>query len=315
MSRSSSPADARAGIIKKAALIALLGNAILAAGKIAVGFVSGSLAVLGDGVDSSGDVLIALMGLAISFVIRRPADVGHPWGHARAETMATTAVSFALFYAGAQLAISGAGRLLSPPEGLEMPDAIALVATIVSIAGKTALAYSQFALAKRANSGMLRANAVNMRGDIAISAAVLAGLGLGILLDSPLADSIVATLVGLWVIKAAFGIFREANLELMDGTEGLGEYQAVFEAALSVEGVRRPHKARMRKIADKWDIDLDIEVDGSICLAAAHDIASRVEAAVKERLPEVYDIVVHVEPEGAHEAEGEGFGLCEHDIR
>jgi len=69
----------RTRLVKIAAIIALVGNLVLAAAKLITGFLSGSLAVLGDGIDSSTDVAIALMALAVAFVIDRPSDKKHPW--------------------------------------------------------------------------------------------------------------------------------------------------------------------------------------------------------------------------------------------
>ncbi|HOV63310.1 MAG TPA: cation transporter, partial [Spirochaetia bacterium] len=79
-------ADSRASLIRRASLIALIGNGALATIKIVTGFLSGSLAVVGDGIDSSTDVAIAVMNLLVASVIDRPADKEHPWGHGRAET-------------------------------------------------------------------------------------------------------------------------------------------------------------------------------------------------------------------------------------
>ncbi len=305
-------ADDRVKLIRRAALSALLGNAVLAASKIAIGLLFRSLAVVGDGIDSSTDVVIAVMSLAVASVIARPADTEHPWGHARAETMATTALSFILFFAGAQLILT-AVRSLASGKAAALPELPALIVTVVSIFGKAALALSQYALGKKAGSSMLMANGTNMRNDVLISSGVLAGLLVAVLGKVPAADAVAALLVGAWVVKSAFGIFRGANLELMDGTDGKGPYRLVFEAARSVPGVDRPHRARMRRIATTWDIDLDIEVDGKLNVREAHALAERVEREIKNRIPDVYDIVVHVEPTGIHnggKAE-EAYGLSE----
>ncbi|MDR2864420.1 MAG: cation transporter, partial [Spirochaetaceae bacterium] len=79
----------RARIIKKASIISLLGNLVLALAKIIAGVLSGSFAVIGDGIDTSVDVLISGMTLFVSRVIAKPADEDHPWGHGKAETVAT----------------------------------------------------------------------------------------------------------------------------------------------------------------------------------------------------------------------------------
>jgi cation diffusion facilitator family transporter len=303
----------RTGIIKTASLIALIGNAFLAAVKMYIGFASGSLAVVGDGIDSSTDVVISLMALAVASVISRPADEDHPWGHGRAETIATTILSFILFFAGGQLALKALGELVSG-EPKPVPGAAALAATAASIAGKLLLAWSQFAFGRKAASAMLIANGKNMRNDVVISASVLLGLGLSIGLKLPAADAVVALLVGGWVLKSAVGIFMEANLELMDGSAEKERYDTLFEAVRSVPGAGNPHRARMRRIASAWDIDLDIEVDPNLTVRQAHDIAASVERAIKDRVDGVFDIMVHVEPAGcADDHCAEGFGLRETD--
>jgi cation diffusion facilitator family transporter len=305
----------RVFLIKTASLIALLGNALLSALKISFGFLAGSMAVVGDGIDSLVDVLIALMALAVSRVISRPADEGHPWGHGRAETVAAALLSAALFFAGGQIILNAGGDLFFGRRH-GVPSLAALTVTLFSILGKILLGWVQYLFGKKANSAMLRANAKNMAADVILSAAVLAGLGLSMAFNLGAIDSAAALLAGLWVIKSAIGIFMETIPELMDSSSGTEFYRAVFDAVHSVPGAGNPHRARMRRIAGLWDIDIDIEVDPELTVHAAHLIASRVERAIKERVEGVYDIMVHVEPLGDQkQQENEGFGLCEETLK
>jgi cation diffusion facilitator family transporter len=299
----------KARLIKIASLGALAGNTLLAALKIGTGLYAGSLAVLGDGIDSSVDVLIAVMSLSVARIISRPADQGHPWGHGRAETIATALLACALFFAGAQL-ILNSGRDILFGLRREAPSAPALAGTLISIGGKSLLAWTQYRLGKKADSAMLRANAKNMTGDVILSAGVLLGLGLSMLFKIGVIDSAAAILVGLWVIKSAVGIFLEANTELMDGGSNRDFYRAVFDAVRSVDGAGNPHRVRMRRVAGLWDIDIDIEVALDLTVSAAHRIATRVERAIKERVEGVYDIMVHIEPAG-YSHRREGYGLNE----
>jgi cation diffusion facilitator family transporter len=300
--------DRKARLIHFASITALLGNTFLAAVKIVLGLKAGSMAVIGDGIDSSVDVLIAVMSLVVARVISRPADEDHPWGHGRAETLATAVLGGLLFFAGAQLILNAAGSLLQGTS-LKIPEPAALAAALVSIAGKGLLAWSQYLLGKKADSSMLKANAKNMTSDVLLSAGVFAGLALSLLFNLKSADAVMAILVGLWVIKSAVGIIMEVNVELMDGASGIESYRAIFDAVRSVPEAGNPHRARMRRIAGLWDIDLDIEVKSSITVMEAHWIAHRVENAIKERMEGVYDIMVHVEPAG--NLEDEGYGLSE----
>jgi cation diffusion facilitator family transporter len=300
--------ERRAALIRAAAIIAILGNLALSALKIGAGLYAQSLAVIGDGIDSGIDVFIAAASLIVARVISRPADEGHPWGHGRAETVATALLSFALFFAGGQLILSSAGDLLFGKD-MEIPATPALIATGISIAGKLLLAWSQYLFGRRADSAMLRANAKNMAGDVFISVAVLLGIFLSRLFGIGIIDRLAAILVGFWVIKQAVGIFLEANTELMDGSS-VESYKAVFESVRSVKKAGNPHRTRMRRIAGLWDIDIDIEVDPDITVREAHQIATEVELAIKSRVEGVYDIMVHVEPVG-DSGKHEGFGLRE----
>ncbi len=299
----------RKDIVRRAAGVSLVGNAILAASKILAGFAAGSLAVVGDGVDSSTDVIISVVALAASAVSSKPSDKEHPYGHGRAETTATTILAFFIFFAGAQLFFSTIGSLRSG-EPRRVPGALALWVTLASIAGKLALAWNQAAAGKKSGSAMLLANAKNMRNDVVISASVFVGLALSTLLKAPIADSIVSLFVGLWVMRSAVGVFSDANDEIMDGKADPALYRAVFDAVRTVPGAENPHRARVRRLAALYDIDLDIEIDGEKTVREAHEIAQAVEQAIKERIDGVYDIVVHMEPAGSGE-HVEQYGLNE----
>ena len=298
----------KARIIRVASLTALFGNALLAVMKLGIGIFAGSHAVIGDGIDSLVDVLIAIMSLAVARIIALPADQDHPWGHGRAETVATALLSFMLFFAGAQLIFNSAKDIIIGAQR-EVPSLPALIVTIISIIGKLLLAWSQYLFGKKANSLMLTANAKNMTADVLLSVGVLAGLGLSMIFNIGIIDSWAAVLVGVWVIKSAIGIFIEANLELMDGGSDKALYQAVFEAVKSVEGAGHPHRVRMRRIAGLWDIDIVIEVPPNKTVIEAHWIAYKVESAIKARVEHIYDIMIHIEPEG--NVENESYGLSE----
>jgi cation diffusion facilitator family transporter len=305
---------ARARLVKRASRVALFGNFALAAAKIIGGLVAGSLAVVGDGIDTSVDVLIAAMQFFIAGVMARPADADHPWGHGRAETVGTAGLSFLLFFAGFELIARSAGELASGAVR-DVPEPVAIVVTVISIAGKLLLALNQYRMGKKAGSVMLAANAKNMAADVVISAGVLAGLLFSELFNIGRIDTVAAILVGLWVIKAAIGIFAGVNAELMDGGAFKEQYRSVFKAVHSVPGAGNPHRTRIRRISGFLDIDIDIEVDGGLTVREAHIIATRVENAIRLRLENVFDIMVHVEPSGdTATAENEAYGLSEKTV-
>ena len=297
--------------MRMAAIIAIAGNTVLAVSKIVVGILSHSGALIGDGIDSSTDVLISLVMLLIVKLISKPADKEHPWGHKRAETIATAFLSFIIFFAGAQIIVNSISNLISGTH-TAAPSVMAVVVVIVSIVGKLLLACSQHILGKRADSAIIKANAKNMASDVLISIGVLIGFVVTNITGTALADSIVALLIGGWIIKTAIGIFTDVNLELMDGNKDMESYRVIVDAVNSTEGASNPHRARMRCIAGYWDISFDINVSPERSVLDSHKIASQVESEIRKRIKNVYDIVIHVEPSGDNSAEG--FGLNEEEM-
>jgi cation diffusion facilitator family transporter len=300
------PTSKRSATIQKASWIAFVGNAFLAAAKILVGTISGSLSVLSDGLDSATDVLIAALTLVAGKISSKPGDPEHPYGHGRVETVSTAIISFVLFFAGGQVLLS-ALRGIFGGEVSALPSAMAFWVTLLSIVGKLLLAWSQFHFGKVSGSTMLIANGKNMRGDVVTSVAVLIGLGLTYLTGVPILDRVFAALVSLWILKNAVDIFLEANTELMDGTKDGGLYEELFAAIATVPEAGNPHRVRLRRLGSFYVVDLDIEVEPEMSVRRSHQISVMVEKAIKGSLSDVYDVIVHVEPKG--NVEDEKFGL------
>ena len=292
--------------IRKASTIGMAGNTILAVAKIVIGIISGSVAVISDGLDSSSDILTFGITFYTSRIINKPPDYKYPYGYQRAEAIATKVLSFVIFFVGAQLFYSTIVRIIEN-EPHEIPSMIALYVTIFSIVGKYLLFVYQYKIGKKINSTMLIANGKNMRNDILISLSVLVGLFFIYILELPVFDLIIAMAVSLWIMKEAFSIFMENNIELMDGVEDSSIYYRIFDAVEEVEGASNPHRVRLRKHAQQYVIALDIEVDPDISICDAHQIAKKVENNIRENIEETYDVMVHTEPLGNEEREQ--FGL------
>jgi cation diffusion facilitator family transporter len=291
--------------IKIASWVGILSNAGLAILKIVSGSVAGSLSVVADGVDSSGDVLISIMTLVIAYLLTRPPQLKFPYGYGKAESSATVALSFVIFFAGVQLGISSIKKLIDGGVS-EMPGKLAIIAIVVSIITKIILARYQRYVGKKAKSSMLVANSKNMQGDVIISASVLVGLILTYTFKQPVLDSVVALFVSLWVIWVAVRIFIETNLVLMDGNIERKIYEQVFEITESVPEVRNPHRMRIRRVGHKLMINIDIELDSEMTLQHAHEISHIVEQNIREKIEDdVFDVIIHIEPYGdiIHEEE------------
>jgi len=293
--------------IKKASWVGIFGNAFLSIAKIAAGFISGSLAVVADGVDSSTDIFTSVITLITARILAKPPDKRYPYGYDKADTIATKLLSFIIFFAGAQLLITTIRKLIAGGS-TEIPGKLAIYITVLSIAGKLFLSLHQYRAGKKTQSAMLIANSKNMQNDVLISGSVLLGLIFIYVLKMPILDTIAALLVSLWVLRVAYKIFKETSLELMDGTKDCAIYDKIFSAIDSVKGAYHPHRVRARNIGHKVMIAIDLEVEGDLTLREAHEIAHRVEDSIKSKIDNVFDVAIHIEPLGDKKEE-KAFGV------
>lgn len=292
--------------------VVIAGNLILAALKLFFGFMSGSFAVIADGIDSTTDIVSSLVVLVAARIITRPPNVRFPYGYRKADTIAAKVLSFMIFFAGAQLGYSTL-KIFIEGGSMAVPSAAAIWITVVSIIGKALLALLLFRSGRITESLMLIANAKNMRNDILISVSVLCSLLFTIWLQQPLIDRIIALGISVFIMYVAFRIFMRTNLELMDGIDNTEVYCKLFEAVGKVNGAKNPHRVRARKIGIYYMVSMDIEVDPELTIRAAHEIARKVEKHIKTDLKHIYDVMVHVEPLGNVETD-EKFGIRESDI-
>lgn len=294
-------------ILLRTSWISTIGNAILSVSKISIGLIAGSLAVVGDGIDSATDVVISIVMIFTASIVNRPPSPKYAYGYEKAEGIATKILSMVIFYAGVQMLVSSVQNIFSD-EAKELPATIAIYVTIFSIIGKLLLALYQYKQGKKINSSMLTANAINMRNDVVISTGVLIGLIFTFVLKMPVLDSVTGLIISLFIIKSAIGIFMDSNVELMDGVKDVSIYNKIFEAVEKVPGAHNPHRMRSRQIGTMYMIALDIECDGNLTLNEAHNIAESVEQSIRDSIENVYDIVVHVEPKDGTHAK-EKFGV------
>jgi cation diffusion facilitator family transporter len=292
---------------------AITGNAILALLKLVIGFASGSYAVIADGIDSVTDIGSSLIVLLAARVISRPPNVKYPYGYRKADTIATKVLSFVIFFAGAQLAYSTV-RIFLTRGPMDVPDQPAIWVTLISIAGKLALAVMLLRSGKKVDSPMLLANGRNMRNDILISLSVLISLLFTFWQQEPLIDRIIALAISIFIMVEAIRIFMKSNIDLMDGIDDTELYCQLFDAVNAVEGAHNPHRVRARKIGSYYMVNLDIEVEPDLSIREAHDIARNVEKSLKTTLRNIYDVMVHVEPLGNLEKD-EKYGITESEIK
>jgi cation diffusion facilitator family transporter len=279
-------------LYRRAILITLLGNAVLAAVKGAVAWLSGSSAVLSDAVNSLSDVLYSLLLAVGLYLAQRPADESHPQGHSRFEPLVGLVVAIAMGVAGVVAVREGVLRFLAGATAIEpgWPTA--------ALAGSGLVKVAMFLLVGRigrsAQSPAIRACARDNLSDVLTSAAALVGVwGSSVL--HPLLDPVAGVAVALWIFRSLWGILSE-NLGYLTGRGAVPELtEQIVAAASEVPGVLGVHQVIADYVGPQLRVDMHIDVDGKIELCQAHAIADQVQEHV-ESLSAVDLAFVHVEP-------------------
>lgn len=284
------PTDRNASI-RRVLLGIFVANVFVVVVKLVIGASSRSLAVFGDGIQSSVDAVNNLVGLAVIGVASKGPDAEHPYGHAKFETLGALLIVVFLSVSIFELLRGAIHKLV---RGGEPPtlDASAFILLGITLLVNVAVAYGENRAGRRLNSELLIADAMHTRTDVVITLAVLGGLGLTSA-GLAWADPVLAIIVALFVAHANYGIVRRAMPTLVDARAyDEGTIRAQAEA---VPGVRAAYAIRSRIAATRRFAELTISVDGRSDVASAHRIADAVEARLQAGL-ELDEVVVHVEP-------------------
>lgn len=282
-------------LAQRVAAASVAANVVLATLNIAVGLAVGSTSVVAAGVEFGGDVLAAGLVWTGLRIASRPADHKHPYGYGRAEIVAALVVGVLLVITGAVLAVQSLQNV-----GLDhtAPLAIGIVPLILALAVKSGLMWVKFRVGRRVGSSSLVADGWNDAVDLLSGLAALSALGLTLLDPRTFlaADHFGGFAVGLIVVSIGLRIGREASLDLMDSMPTPAMIARIRAAAMEIAGVRGTEKCWARKTGLRFHVDLHLEVDPRISVAESHGIAQQVRDRIRRRVPDVSDVLVHVEP-------------------
>lgn len=273
--------------------IALSG--ILACSNIIIGLLSHSTSVVATGFEFAGDVLASSIVLVGIRAAARPADGNHPYGHGRFETLSAFAVGVILAAAGVMICYQS----LQAIGARHAPPGVSAVVTLVgAIVLRGIMSSVKFRVGRRLRSSALLADAWNDAVDILSALAALTAVGLATYDPARFlaADHYGGFVVGIVVVITGIRVVRDASLELVDTMPSHELTGEILQVARSVAGVQDIDKVFARKTGLQYHVDLHIEVDPALTVAASHAIAGQVRATLKRDLPWVADVLIHVEP-------------------
>jgi cation diffusion facilitator family transporter len=278
---------------RRTALVSVLAALALVVLKLATGLATGSLGLVSEAVHSGTDLVAALLTFFAVGVAARPADMGHPYGHGKAEHLAALAEAAILVAASLLIAARAVSNLVgaSEPSVDVTWYALAVIGLVILIDASRAV-ISQRA-GRRYRSAALQANAIHFAGDLAGSVAVLAGL-LAAAGGYENGDSLAALFVAALVLLAA-GRLARRNVDVLMDRAPPGALEAAEEAIAAIDPPVELRRLRLRQAAGRHFADVVIGVPPGAVVGQGHAAADAVEAAVHRAVPES-DVVVHVEP-------------------
>jgi cation diffusion facilitator family transporter len=290
-----------------AAGLSVASNSLLIALKVAVGAITGSIAILTEAVHSLIDLLASVIALASVRKADEPADVEHPYGHEKLENLAAAIEGMLILVGAAVIVYEATHRLVV---GAHV-DRLGLGIAVMAVSALANFGISAFLgrQAKRLESPALEGDAAHLRTDAFTSVGVLGGLVLVEVTGDSAFDSIAALVVAVAIVFSGLRIITRSSRVLVDEALPPAEMDRI-EAAIAASRppeVAGYHKLRARRAGSRRYVDLHVQFRSGTSLERAHELAHEMRSAIESELPAA-DVLIHVEPEQSVLAPGESPG-------
>lgn len=283
-------------IANQVSLITIIANLALSAIKLISGIAAHSHAMVSDAVHSASDVfstVVVIIGIKLA---SKEPDKEHPYGHERLECVAATILAMVLFMTGLGIGMEAARNIFNGNyNNLKIPGIWALIAAILSIAVKECMYWYTRHFAKKIGSSALMADAWHHRSDAFSSIGALIGIA-GARLGFPITDSIASLVIFIFIVKAAFDIFKDAMDKMVDHCCDEETEKDIYSCVINNRHVIAIGLLQTRIFGNKIYVDVEIQANASFTLEAAHHIAETVHNDIERNFPQVKHIMVHVNP-------------------
>ncbi|MCC8359038.1 cation diffusion facilitator family transporter [Salinimicrobium sediminilitoris] len=279
----------------KASYYSIFGNAALAIIKGVTGIFGNSYALIADAIESTTDVfssLLVLFGLKYS---ARPADENHPYGHGRVEPLITFAV-VGFLVVSATIIVMESIENIQTPHKVPKPYTLIVLAAIIF----TKEIFYRFINKKseETKSSSLKADAWHHRSDAITSLMAFIGISIALFMGKgyETADDWAALFASGFILYNAYLILRPALGEIMDEHLYDDMVEEIREISQKEQGVIETEKCFIRKTGMTFHVDLHVIVDGELSVNQGHEIAHNLKDRLLHEMPEVADILIHIEP-------------------
>lgn len=283
-------------IAMRVSRVSIAGNVLLSLFKLIAGLLAHSGAMVSDAIHSASDVISTIIVMIGVHLSNRESDEDHQYGHERLECVAAILLSIALGATGLGIGFSGLNKILSANEiPLAVPGRLALIAAVISIVIKEWMFQYSKRAAKKIQSSALLADAWHHRSDALSSIGSFVGI-FGARLGFPILDPAASLVICVFIVKAAFDIFRDAIGKMTDHACDEETAQEILEVCKNQRDVISVDSVKTRLFGDRIYVDVEIVVDGMMPLCRAHAAAQRTHDAIEHQFPSVKHCMVHVNP-------------------
>ena len=283
-------------VANRVSMITIIGNIALSVIKLLAGIIAHSNAMISDAVHSASDVfstIVVIIGIKLA---SKKSDKEHPYGHERLECVAAIVLAIVLFITGLGIGMEALKNIASGNyDNLQVPGILALIAAILSIVTKEGMYWYTRYYAKKIDSSALMADAWHHRSDAFSSIGSLIGIG-GARLGFPIMDSIASLVIFVFIVKAAFDIFKDAMDKMVDHSCDEAMEKQLRDCIMRNDKVLGLDLLQTRIFGNKIYVDVEIQADASLTLREGHKIAEAVHDDIERTFPKVKHIMVHVNP-------------------
>lgn len=289
-------ASAQDSAKRRVTVLGLLLDLVLGAIKVLGGVLFHSQALLMDGIHSFSDALSDLGVLAILRIAKHGPDARHPYGHKRFETLGTLLLGAALIAVAGALAWDQLTRLVLQDNAVQVPQWPVLLIAVVSIIAKEGMFRYTHVVGQQTGSRLLVANAWHSRSD-ALSSVLVLIAATGAMLGVTWLDALGALCIVAIVGKMGWDFVWDSVTELVDTGLSKSDIDTIERSALAEQGVHRVHDVRTRRMGNSVLLECHLQVAPTISVSEGHHIGVRVGQAVRAVMPDIDDVLFHIDPE------------------
>ncbi|MEK6727110.1 MAG: cation diffusion facilitator family transporter [Candidatus Omnitrophota bacterium] len=280
--------------IRRVLLLTLALNWITALVKILYGLFTRCESMSADGFHSLSDGASNIVGIIGIHFACQPVDKNHPYGHKKYETFFSLGIAALLFILAFNLLKEGTHHLFFPHTIVARVDFKSFIIMLATMSVNLWVMHYEHKEGVKLRSDILVSDAMHTKADIFTSISVIISL-IVIKIGFSLIDPIVTIVISLFIAHAGYDIIKKSSAVLCD-TAAILDVKQISDIVLGIKGVRTCHKIRTRGRPDDIYVDMHVQVSSGMHVDYAHKISYSIEEALKKNIPQITDVVVHIEP-------------------